>query len=42
VKNALGFSNPISFKTQFLTPDYAKRVLTNVYRFNIQQYTTRT
>jgi len=41
VKNALRFSNPISIKTQFLTPDYPKRVLTDVYRFNIQQCTTK-
>ena len=36
-----GISNPISSKTPFSTPDYPKRDLTIVYRFNIQQCTTR-
>jgi len=40
-EKALGFSNPISFKTEFLTPDYLKCVLTDVYRFNIQQCMTK-
>ena len=40
-KKLYGFSNPISTKTQFSTPDYPKHVLTDVYGFNMQQCTTK-